>query len=85
MVTAFKDDAADFGGMSDERLHVAFVQHKAFVDVNEEGTEAAAATAVGVAATSAPPPSFRADRPFVFLIRDSKRGTILFLGRVEKP
>jgi serpin B len=60
------------------------VTHKGFVEVNEEGTEAAAATAV-VLGDSAFPPPFVADHPFLFLIRDTKRGTILFMGRVEKP
>jgi serpin B len=61
--------------------------HKAFVDVNEEGTEAAAATGV-IEATRAVvkgPPSFRADHPFIFLIRDKHTGAILFLGRVAEP
>ncbi len=84
MVAAFDKDRADLSGMSDEQLYVAFVQHKAFVDVNEEGTEAAAATAAGAVLSSAPR-SLRVDRPFVFLIRDTKRGTVLFVGRVEKP
>jgi serpin B len=86
MTAAFDPSAADFTGMhtSPEQLFVDFVVQKAFVDVNEEGTEAAAATAVGVRATSARR-DFRADRPFLFLIRDAKHGTILFMGRVHKP
>ena len=60
------------------------VAHKAFVEVSEEGTEAAAATAVGVGVLSGPP-SFYANRPFLFFIRDTKHGTILFMGRVMKP
>jgi serpin B len=68
------------------------VFHKAFVEVNEKGTEAAAFS--GVLAPGSPAhvptkvpfiPEFKADRPFVFLIRDCKTGTILFLGRVEDP
>ena len=68
--------------------------HKAFVEVNEKGTEAAAATAVLMpmaAAAYRPPkmvpfiPTFRADRPFLFAIRDVKTGTILFLGRLTNP
>jgi serpin B len=57
------------------------------VEVNEEGTEAAAATGVQMALTSVapPPPVFRADHPFIFLIRDNKSGSILFLGRLENP
>ncbi len=88
MVDAFDPDHANFTGMSDRPpLYISAVAHKAFVEVNEEGTEAAAATAVvvteKVAATTSEP--FRADRPFLFLIRDTKHGTILFVGRVEKP
>ena len=81
-------DAADFTRMSDQdELYVQAVLHKAFVDVNEEGTEAAAATGVVVIIRSAPlePETFRADRPFVFLIRDKSTGGILFLGRVVDP
>ena len=64
--------------------------HKAFIDVNEEGTEAAAATAVVVARPTAvrvpePTPEFRADHPFLFLIRDTRNGSILFLGRLAEP
>jgi serpin B len=72
------------------RMHAAgdvcitTVRHKAFVDVNEEGTEAAAATAVGVGPTSAPP-RVDVDRPFLFAIRENLSGTILFLGRVMRP
>jgi serpin B len=62
------------------------VVHKAFVDVNEQGTEAAAATAVAVEPTSARIARvFRADRPFVFLIRDTRSGGVLFLGRLASP
>jgi serpin B len=76
--------AADFSGMATSSPgSISGVTHKAFVEVNEEGTEAAAATAV-VMQTSGPP-SFYANRPFLFLIRDTKRGTILFMGRVMKP
>ncbi|MBW3595725.1 MAG: serpin family protein [Planctomycetes bacterium] len=89
MELAFSDQA-DFTGMSTaEELMISEVVHKAFVDVNEEGTEAAAATGVVVAATAAPvqqePVVFRADHPFVFLIRDNRTGAILFLGRVANP
>jgi serpin B len=81
-------DAADFSGMTGNReLSISEVIHKAFVSVDEAGTEAAAATAVIVGLTSAPaqPVSFTADRPFLFLIRDIPTGTILFLGRVVDP
>jgi serpin B len=89
MGVAFSD-AADFSGMSKESLTIAAVIHKAFVDVNEEGTEAAAATAISVRPTAIAInpkeiPVFRADHPFVFLIRDKRSGSILFLGRLAKP
>jgi serpin B len=88
MSDAFSSGNADFSGMDGSRyLFISAVIHKAFVDVNEEGTEAAAATAVVVArsAAPAPVPVFRADHPFVFLIRDKHNGSILFLGRVTDP
>ena len=85
-------DAADFGGMhtGGEDLAISAVIHKAFVDVNEEGTEAAGATGVVVGTTSAvqPPPTpkyFRADHPFLYLIRDHTTGSVLFLGRLTEP
>jgi serpin B len=58
--------------------------HKGFVEVNEEGTEAAAATGVVVGETSAPP-AFVADHPFLFLIRDNVTGSVLFVGRIVNP
>ena len=80
---------ADFSGIDGTKnLFISAVIHKAFVDVNEEGTEAAAATAAVISVTSAPatpPPTFRADHPFVFLIRDNHSGSILFVGRVVNP
>jgi len=88
MADAFSAQLADFSGMDGKRdLFISAVVHKAFVDVNEEGTEAAAATGVGMAMTAAPQkmPLFRADHPFVFVIRDNKSGSILFIGRVMKP
>ena len=88
MKQAFDPKAADFFGMhtGQERLFISHVLHKAFVDVNEEGTEAAAATAVVVQFKSEPKETvFRADRPFVFAIRDNKTGAALFLGRYSGP
>jgi serpin B len=79
---------ADFSAMSGMKdLFISAVLHKAYVDVTEEGTEAAAATGivVGVTSVQPPPPEFRADHPFVFLIRDNRTGSILFIGRVTKP
>jgi serine protease inhibitor len=89
MVDAFTE-RANFSGMDGRRdLLISAVIHKAFVDVNEQGTEAAAATAVAVRAMAMmrpePIPVFRADRPFIFLIRDKRSGSILFLGRVTDP
>lgn len=82
--------AADFSGMTGKPgFQISAAIHKAFVDVNEEGTEAAAATSTVMRASamrvSPPPVVFRADHPFLFLIRDTKTGPILFLGRVEDP
>lgn len=91
MTLAFGEQKADFSGMSSgEGLYISAVIHKAFVDVNEEGTEAAAATGVVMMPLAAPiereePPTFRADHPFLFLIRDNQTGSILFLGRVVNP
>jgi serpin B len=90
MGLAFSRDRADFSGISTrEKLHVSAVVHKAFVDVNEEGTEAAAATGVMVATRAAmvkqEPTVFRADHPFLFLIRDTRSGCVLFMGRVVNP
>jgi serpin B len=91
MPLAFSDQA-DFSGLteSQEPLQLGLVIHKAFVDVNEEGTEAAAATAVTVKAASMPlrpkpVPVFRADHPFVYMIRDVRNGSVLFLGRLADP
>jgi serpin B len=88
MTRAFTPGEADLTGMSsEEELVVSAVIHKAFVDFNEEGAEAAAATGVGVKAIKARigPTAFRADHPFVFLIRDNRTGGILFLGRLVNP
>ncbi len=78
-------DQADFSGMDGSRnLFIGTVVHKAFVEINEEGTEAAAATAIGMRTTSMPP-LFEANHPFLFLIRENTTGTILFIGRVTDP
>ncbi|MCK9278726.1 MAG: serpin family protein [Methanoculleus sp.] len=88
MPTAFTD-AADFSGIDGTKdLFISEVVHKAFVDVNEEGTEAAAATGVVMGVTSVRPndtPVFRADHPFIFLILENDSGTVLFMGRVANP
>jgi serpin B len=93
MSLAFSENA-DFSLISpQEALKISEVVHQAFVDVDEEGTEAAAATAVIFAPTAAPfeprePPKpilFRADHPFLFAIRDNRTGAVLFIGRVQHP
>jgi serpin B len=81
---------ADFSGIDPQRgLAISDVVHKAFVDVAEQGTEAAAATGVAVRASAMRRPEpevvFRADHPFLFLIRDTRTGTALFIGRLMNP
>jgi serpin B len=102
MRQAFEPLQADFSGMAsreemkrqdgrEANLFISAVIHKAFVDVNEKGTEAAAATAIVIPPSPQqtiawpPPIVFRADHPFLFLIRDNKSGSILFMGRVADP
>ena len=83
MGSAFDELRADFTRLSStRRLFLSFVKQNAFVEVNEEGTEAAAVTTVGVAPVSLPP-SLVVDRPFVFAIRERLSGTILFVGKVS--
>jgi serpin B len=84
MPLAFSGNA-DFSGMDGSyNLSLDEVIHKAFIEVTEEGTEAAAATAAAIRTTSMPP-QFIADHPFLFLIRENSTGTILFIGRVMNP
>lgn len=93
MVDAFDPMRADFTGMVDgtppEPLFIGDVLHKAFISVDENGTEAAAATVVEMEAGAAPPEEeplqLRIDRPFIFAIRDTQTGTLLFMGRVMNP
>jgi serpin B len=95
MPLAFDPDKADFTAIANppspaDRLYISQVFHKAFVKLDEKGTEAAAATAVvmsraGSAAPSTPPAEFRADHPFLFVLRHVKSGAILFMGRVSDP
>jgi serpin B len=85
MPSAFDDRRADFSGMTlEERLIIKAVVHQANIDVDEEGTEAAASTAV-IGGVVSLPPSVVVDRPFLFALRDRATGTILFLGRVVEP
>jgi serpin B len=89
MVEAFTWPGANFAGLDGDPnwFVIGEVVHKAYVDVNEEGTEAAAATAVVMMLGGMParPPEFRADHPFLFLIQENRTGSILFLGRVVDP
>jgi serpin B len=89
MKDAFDSDNADFSGMgwSKGDLWIGQVKHKAFIQVNEEGTEAAAATAVIMVTRMAmvETPVFRADHPFFFVIRDNATNTLLFSGRLVNP
>jgi serpin B len=84
MNLAFDANGADFSGISKGGLFISDVKHKTYVKVNEEGTEAAAVTSVG-AVLAGGPEAFRADRPFVFAIRDYHSNTLLFLGKIMKP
>jgi serpin B len=93
MVRAFNLKEADFSGMtgrppSEAPLAIGQILHRAVIDVMEDGTEAAAATAVVMLATGAPPPRlevFRVDRPFLFYVVDDATGAILFQGRIVDP
>ena len=87
MIDAFRDEA-DFSGIDGTHsLYISAIFHQAYVEVNEEGTEAAAATAVvmTVMGPPLPTPTFRADHPFVLLIRENRTGSILFMGRLVNP
>lgn len=88
MEVAFDPEAANFGGMGDAQLFISTVQHKTYIKVDEAGTEAAAATSVGIGVTSAPVnPPFRmvCDRPFLYAIQDNETGAILFMGVMLNP
>jgi serpin B len=92
MTDAFDPYHADLTGIADpspNNLYIGTGLHKAFIDVNEEGTEAAAATGFGIfttcLCTPPQPKTFRADHPFLFALRDRQSGSLLFLGRVGRP
>ncbi|HVP57285.1 MAG TPA: serpin family protein [bacterium] len=87
MEVAFDPDNADFTRMhADGELYINQVKHKTFVKVDEEGTEAAAVTSVGIGTTSAPDDfEMRVNRPFLFAIRENHSGTILFMGKITNP
>jgi serine protease inhibitor len=87
MGIAFDPFNANFRGIAPADLFIDYVDHKAVIEVNEKGTVAAAATNVGIGVTSIPTikPTFIVDRPFFFVIRDDRSGTILFMGKVVDP
>ena len=90
MPLAFSSSHADFSGMTGKRdLWISEVIHQAFINVDEKGTEAAAATAVIMKTTSARPSPdmkvFNVDHPFIFLIKDNTTGSILFMGKIMNP
>ena len=84
MIDAFEPYIADLSGISDTEIFVDFVKQNTFVDVNEEGTEAAAVTTIGISFTSLPS-TFIFDKPFIFAIRERMTNTLLFIGKVEQP
>ena len=86
MPTGFIQGKADFSGMTlAEKIWISFVIHQAYVKVDEKGTEAAAATAVGMVGYSMPRNTFKADHPFIFIIQDKGNGNILFMGKMANP
>ena len=87
MPDAFDEGRADFTGMTGQRpLLINVVEHAAMVEVDEEGTVAAASTGASLGCAQLPPPvSFHVDHPFIFLIRDKRTGTLLFVGKVTNP
>jgi serpin B len=89
MSNAFDPQSADFSGITElEKLFISEVLHKATITVDEEGTEAAAATAIIMRATSIDPQEpikFTIDRPFIYIIQHNPTGSILFMGRVTQP
>ena len=86
MGIAFNPDLADFRKMYGfTGIWIGKVKHKTFLEINEEGTEAAAVTSVEMEYESVTPPDLRADRPFLFMIRENESGTILFIGKIVDP
>lgn len=89
MVKAFQPNIADFSKISDKDLYISSAVHKSFIDVNENGTEAAAVTSITFTTTSAenePPKTyFTVNKPFVFAITEKDTDAILFIGEVQKP
>jgi len=85
MQIPFDSNMADFRGIANDQIYIDSAIHKAFVSVDEAGTEAAAATGITGRLTSGPPNTFRADHPFIFIIQDDSNENILFIGRVVNP
>jgi serine protease inhibitor len=87
MGIAFEPFSADFSNISDQGLFISYVLHQTFIETNEEGTEAAAATVVGISLTSMPPQPqiININRPFLYFIRETSTGTIVFMGQVVDP
>ena len=93
MQIAFDSDSADFSGMVEpawlggERVFLSRATQDVFIEINEEGTEAAAVTSIGAFVTSVPPPpiEFTVDRPFLLIIRDDETGAVLFIGQIFNP
>jgi len=83
MIEAFDENAADLSVISEEQLFVQFVMQNSFIEVNEEGTEAAAVTTIGIGYTSTN--EFIVNKPFIFAIRERTTNTLLFIGKVEQP
>jgi len=87
--SAPESDLSGLGSTDGERLYISHVLHKAFIEVTEKGTEAAAATALVVRGDGGmvrpPPLQFCADHAFIYAIRDRQTGSLLFLGRLDRP
>lgn len=77
--------AADFSGISEQQIDIGVVNHKAVIEVNEEGTVAAAVSEIAMGATAAAPQIFKVNRPFILFIRDDRTGSILFEGKIMEP
>ena len=90
MAVAFNRESANLRGIASvdpENLFISFIDHKAVVEVNEKGTEAAAVTSIGIRSTSIliTIPQFIVNRPYFFVIRDDRSGSILFMGKILDP
>jgi len=85
MTDAFDPDMADFSGISDENIYISFVKQNTFIKLDEEGTEAAAVTTIGMENTSANLNQLIINKPFIFSIRERTTNTLLFIGKVEMP